>query len=427
MGAWVKRAGLLLGNELTVGAPSASALSASGSTRSSDRWDTTRGTFLRMSCVESILDSVDGLSANVKDAPFMGMVRSSVVPNNELPPPVGPIDRLGPGTHIVTGNIKSIVEVSCRLSNRADAVLFMTSLIPHCLVRKNAALALVFAARDQLVSSMRAKGAATKDAQDLYQRVTDMILGCEEVEVSTDPVDPEVTAGGSWTANNLSEDSSVYSGELPPQFFNWQSFKSTRADGHYVLVEMIDKDLNLRSITRAGGFVVRGLRLQMSPSTLTMNSVKLINRGQTLAGWVEEHWGDDLDQVTFSGKSLSFVAEVAGRRTLLVDSRADSAAYLEMQALIDIYKTNGLVLYDADPPDGQERKFYGYANSSKPQRVIAAHPMRGMVKERFYVRITFDFVTVIGYFESFELVERAETPYAAEYNLSFKAEQTIYH
>lgn len=427
MGAWIKRAGLLLGNELKVGAPSASSLSSSGSSRSSEaQWDTASGTFLSLHCVESVLDSFDGLSAQVQDAAFMTLVRSAVVPSDSLPSPVGPIDRLGAGASIVVGNVKSIIEVSCRLSSRADAILFMTAVTSICLVRKNAALALVYAARDKFVNSMRAKGSSTEKVTGVFQSITDKIAGCEEYRLGTDPVDPYVTAGGTWTGNDLSE-SSEANGDLPLQFFNWQSFKTSRAVGHYVTVEMVDKDMNLRTITRAGGFTVRGLRLQMSPSTLTINSVKLINRGQTLAGWVEEHWGDDLDQVTFSGKSLAFVATVEGKSTLLVNSRADSAAYLEMQALVDLYKTNGLVLYDAEPPKGNERKFYGFSSSNKPQRIIAAHPMRGLVKERFYIRITFDFVTVIGYFESFELVDRAESPYTSEYNLSFKAEQTIYH
>lgn len=426
MGAWSKRAGQLLGSELSVGAPSASSLSASGSARPGVQYDTAKGSFLRVSCMESVLGAFEGLSNHVNDSSFLSLARSSVVQNSEVPQPVGAIGRIDPATCLVVGNLKSVVEVSCRLSNRADAILFMTSVVSSSLAPKDAAVALLYSARDKMVESARADGMGAEQAKELHQSITDRISYCEVVEVTDDPADPSVTAGGSWTDNNMREGLAVDQ-SLAPQFFAWQSFKTSRADGHHVLVEMVDKDMVQRTIQRAGGFTVRALRLQMAPSTLTINSVKLINRGQTLSGWFEEHWGDDLDQITFSGRSLSFVAAIAGRKTLLVDSRADSAAYMEMQALVDIYKTNGLVLHDSVPPTGQERKFYGYASSSRPQRVISLHPMRGMVKERFYIRITFDFVTVIGYFESFELIDRAESPYAVEYNLSFKAEQTIYH
>ena len=47
--------------------------------------------------------------------------------------------------------------------------------------------------------------------------------------------------------------------------------------------------------------------LLVNPTSLNINMSKIINRTQTMTGWIEEHWGEELDTVTFQGASAAFV------------------------------------------------------------------------------------------------------------------------
>jgi hypothetical protein len=157
------------------------------------------------------------------------------------------------------------------------------------------------------------------------------------------------------------------------------------------------------------------VRLLINPSSLNINMTKIIIRGQTMTGWVEEHWGEELDTISFQGLSAAFVSGGsyttydAGRMNPMLQAgnqprmglttkhREDSLSYKNMKELVKIFSTNGLV-YDSD----------------------------GFVAKRYYIQITYDYGCYRGYFESFDITEEASNPFRFNYTVTFKAERTVY-
>ena len=232
-------------------------------------------------------------------------------------------------------------------------------------------------------------------------------------------------AGGHYTDET---GTSAYTVEdSSPVVSQWSSSRTHTFGGAGVLIEMVDRNKRAVSVTKADGSRVYGVQFNISPETLTVNSVQVINRFQTLASWVEEHWGSELDQISFSGKSFSFNVQLESRY-LTVISRRDFSAYKELRDLMQLYQTNGLILQGPSVLDStrQVREFYTPA-SQLPVRKILTHPRTGMVKERLYVRLTFQgFMQCMGYFESIEVTEDAQNPFQMSYSLNFKSEMTTY-
>ena len=171
--------------------------------------------------------------------------------------------------------------------------------------------------------------------------------------------------------------------------------------------------------------------LLVNPTSLNINMSKIINRTQTMTGWIEEHWGEELDTVTFQGASAAFVTNnyrfLNGSTTddarmgegttnqgvtfynnntgvikqpyiqLTESGRRDSISYKNMKDLVKIFNTNGVV-YDPD----------------------------GFVAQRYYIKISYDYGSYRGYFESFDITEESSNPYRFTYTVTFKVEKTIY-
>jgi hypothetical protein len=186
------------------------------------------------------------------------------------------------------------------------------------------------------------------------------------------------------------------------------------------------------------GTVVRALKLTPNPDTLSISSGKIVNKYNTMTRWVEEHWGDDMDMINFTGSTFSFMTLDQGSPVegLTVYNRRDSNSYLMLKELVKFFRTNGCIIQDGNSYATNA----SLLTSSGVVRVgdvsdsfladnpnfIGRHPRDGMVQERLYIKITFDFVSFIGYFESFDLIEDAANPYRFTYNAAFKSEKTTY-
>lgn len=197
----------------------------------------------------------------------------------------------------------------------------------------------------------------------------------------------------------------------------------SKLQGFNTVVSFVDIYGNARALPTAdGNDEVVALRLGMSPDTLSIDSSKVINRYQTMTRWVEEHWGDECDSLSFSGSSFGFVTSDG---YMLTAERRTSAAYQELRHFIDMCKANGLEVQEAMDGMGYRsiREFY-IATSPKPVRRLVEHPRAGMLKRRFYVRLTFDFASFLGYFDTFSVIDDAGSPYLSKYEVSFKVEKT---
>jgi hypothetical protein len=227
------------------------------------------------------------------------------------------------------------------------------------------------------------------------------------------------------------------SSSVPPEpeatWYNADSMDRRRPDGEFFMVEMIAPTENFGNPSRVdiegpGGVKISSIKLNMSPNSLIVNASKKINRAQTMTRWLEEHWGDEMDQISFSGSTFAFIRfpkqgdnDGGG---LCVDSRDMTAPFMELQNFVNIYKLNGCV-YQADNITGDEkpREFFNYANPSQNYQ-LRNHPRAGFIKHRLYIRLRCDFAEFIGYFDSFDIVEDADSPFRLTYNLSFKSEFT---
>jgi hypothetical protein len=199
-------------------------------------------------------------------------------------------------------------------------------------------------------------------------------------------------------------------------------------------------DLSPCAIEFPNGTVVRALKLSPNPDTLSISSGKIVNKYNTMTRWVEEHWGDDMDTISFSGSTFSFMTLDPGgpAEGLTVINRRDTNSFLMLKELVRFFRVNGCIIQDSKSYSDNLNS--GLLTSSGVVQAgntvesflldnpnfIGHHPRDGMIKERLYVKVTFDFVSFIGYFESFDLIEDAANPYRLTYNAAFKSEKTTY-
>jgi hypothetical protein len=234
--------------------------------------------------------------------------------------------------------------------------------------------------------------------------------------------------------SEASEDEGDTPSETPLTWYKADSMARRRPEGDYFLVEMVAPTGVMGRPERVDiegpeGVKISSLKLNMSPASLVINGSKIISRTQTLTRWVEEHWGDEMDMVNFNGSTFAFIRFPGeGERVgggLCVESRGMTEPFKELQHLVNIYKMNGAVYQQERIDDKNEvpREFFNYANPSQPQ-IVRRHPRVGFIKQRLYIRIRCDFAEFIGFFESFDVTEDASSPYALNYNVSFKSEYT---
>lgn len=208
-------------------------------------------------------------------------------------------------------------------------------------------------------------------------------------------------------------------------------------DENVMIIDYVDSNMKNVNIELEDGSLIEALKLAPNPDSMVISSSKIITRYNTMTRWVEEHWGDDLDSINFSGSSYSFNVKVDKNVYTGLTSfyRNASESYKFLRELINIYRTNGY-LY-------QEKKSYSMAKRAANDTEATdyymvnrfllqnpqfqnKHPRHGMIRERLYTRISFDYVTFLGYFESFDVTEDSSSPFKLLYNVIFKSEKTIW-
>jgi hypothetical protein len=199
-----------------------------------------------------------------------------------------------------------------------------------------------------------------------------------------------------------------------------------RPPGDFFKVELIAPSgtpggIERHNIATATGEEVTSLILNMSPNSLVVNSAKKVNRVQSFTRWVEEHWGDEIDQISFSGNTFAFITEDYG---LAVVNRDTSSPYKELQHLVNIYLLNGAVYHKEEDSTQDRRMFWDYTSVGKASMTINRHPRAGLISMRLYIKLSCDFAQFVGYFESFDITEDAVNPYRMAYTVSFKSEYT---
>lgn len=135
------------------------------------------------------------------------------------------------------------------------------------------------------------------------------------------------------------------------------------------------------------------LVMHINPQNYSENHLKKVERIQTRGGWVEQHWGDDLTEITADGSTGAFMNIYTGLSSVL---RHKTIAWDRYRDLHDLYRNNGSVY---DP----------YGNI-----VLQGHVM-----------LMYDRGTYIGEFKSFEVEETDDQPFVFRVSWSFKVEEEI--
>lgn len=137
------------------------------------------------------------------------------------------------------------------------------------------------------------------------------------------------------------------------------------------------------------------LVMHVNPANFNEVFNKKVERFQTKGGFVEQHWGDDLTEISADGSTGAFMNIYTGLSSVL---RRRTIAYDRYRDLHDLFRHNGSVY---DP----------YGNIVLQGQIM----------------LMFDRGTFLGTFRSFEFEETAESPFAFQVNWSFKVEHIIYY
>ena len=228
-----------------------------------------------------------------------------------------------------------------------------------------------------------------------------------------------------------------------------------RADLQPFFVEIVDENNKLVAIPFPPEYNVNnttryilGLKFLVNPNTLSINMAKLINRTQTMVSWVEEHWGEELDTITFAGSTAAFVTGAPTLRGITdanrrynqgATSRSDYYSYLGLSDLSVKYQTSAPndSYYEnvLGPEPGLTTRYRRSSLSYKQLKqfieIFAANGCifdgQGLVRDRLYIRLSYDYSSYIGYFESIDVTEEASNPYRFIYTVTFKAEKTLFN
>jgi hypothetical protein len=184
------------------------------------------------------------------------------------------------------------------------------------------------------------------------------------------------------------------------------------------------------------GYNIVGIKLTINPSSVSVNLAKMINRTQTMSSWVEDHWGEELDTITFQGSSAGFIWE--GPTPYIKTPQGVTQTAQEVRTIFNQY--NDIADLGSTEPHGvgdnsgltvkRRRDTVSYNEFRQLMQLMnangASFDTRGLVSDRLFIQLSYDYASYLGYFESFDLTESADTPFRFIYTITFKAEKTVY-
>ena len=135
------------------------------------------------------------------------------------------------------------------------------------------------------------------------------------------------------------------------------------------------------------------LTLHVNPSSFQESFVPKTERMQTKGGFVEQHWGDDLGEISSDGTTGAFMNLYTGLSSVW---RRHTIAWSKYHDLKDLFRNNG----DVHDPNG---------------RVV----LKG------HVMLIYDRGVYLGSFTKFTMEETEDSPFAFKLSWSFKVEYTV--
>lgn len=135
------------------------------------------------------------------------------------------------------------------------------------------------------------------------------------------------------------------------------------------------------------------LVMHVNPSSMDEKHSKKKEIIQTRGGFVEQHWGDNISEVSNSGSTGAFMNILTGLSSLL---RQETIAWDRFRDLLELYRNNGS-LYD---------------------------PFGNIVLQG-NIKLIYDRGIFIGTFRDFNVEESADTPFSFNIDFSFKVVKTL--
>jgi hypothetical protein len=134
------------------------------------------------------------------------------------------------------------------------------------------------------------------------------------------------------------------------------------------------------------------IQFHINPTSINFQYKKIITRQRTRGGWIEEHWGDELDVVNIEASTGSFLSLETG---LNVTRRHETLSMINFQEILAIYKNNACV----------------YDNL-------------GNIVNQGDVFIEYDTYKLFGQFQSFNWDETIDNPFRYVFNFAFEVKRT---
>lgn len=164
----------------------------------------------------------------------------------------------------------------------------------------------------------------------------------------------------------------------------------------------------VKGIERA--FRIPPLILIVDPNTMSVDYRKMTNTSLMRGGWLEEHWGEELDTISVEGSTGGFFDQESApggvrRPTGSVDllrigpPRRNTPNYRNFKSLLALYTFNA----------GLRARIIG----------------RGRMIQFGKIELFFDNGIYEGFFENFSHNEAADRPFRLEYSFSFKVTRTV--
>lgn len=140
--------------------------------------------------------------------------------------------------------------------------------------------------------------------------------------------------------------------------------------------------------------------LHVNPSTMSLQYNRQVERIQTRGGYVEQHWGDSTQEISFEQATGGFMRLTTGLSNITNaaygGTRRETIAYDKYLDLLALFHNNGSV-YDS----------------------------RGNIVLQGIIKITFDGGVYLGWFNSFTVTESAEKPYQFQISSAFTVHREV--
>jgi hypothetical protein len=208
---------------------------------------------------------------------------------------------------------------------------------------------------------------------------------------------------------------------------------------------MVDNNGVIQNIIRNDGVTISGLKLLINPASVSFNMSKIVSRQQTMTGWVEEHWGEEMDAISLQGNTAGFIMGPGGTAARVRDVTAskiyggstsiatsDALIRAPLNAMLDITDpgSNTSTSFDVGLTTTRRQQTVGYQQFRQIIKIMenngCVFDTLGFVTDRRFVQLSYDYASFRGYIESIDTVEDSVNPFRFTYTMVFKAERTMY-